>query len=55
MVEYMSGTTVAFSRVKTDALLKDGGWNLMDGMSVQFEHCHPGGSQAGYSPCKRSG
>ena len=34
----MSGTTEEFSRVKTCALLKDGGWNLTDGMSVRFDH-----------------
>ena len=38
MVEYMSGTTEEFSRVKTCALLKDGGRNLTDGMSVRFDH-----------------
>ena len=30
----MSGTTEAFSRVKIDALLKDAGWDLTDGVSV---------------------
>ena len=34
----MSGTTEEFSRVKTCALLKDGGRNLTDGMSVRFDH-----------------
>ena len=34
MVGRMSRTTEAFSRVKIDALLKDAGWNLTDGVSV---------------------
>ena len=51
----MSGTTEAFSRVKIDALLKDAGWNLTDGVSVLFEHALPDGSRADYALCDRSG
>ena len=51
----MSGTTEAFSRVKIDALLKDAGWNLTDGVSVLFEHALPDGSRADYALYDRSG
>ena len=51
----MTGTTEAFSRVKIDALLKDAGWNLTDGVSVLFEHALPDGTQADYVLCDRSG
>ena len=51
----MSRTTEAFSRVKIDALLKDAGWNLTDGVSVLFEHTLPDGSRADYALCDRSG
>ena len=51
----MNGTTEAFSRVKIDALLKDAGWNLTDGVSVLFEHALPDGSRADYALCDRSG
>ncbi len=51
----MSGTTEAYSRVKIDALLKDAGWNLTDGVSVLFEHALPDGSRADYVLCDRSG
>ena len=51
----MSPTTEAFSRVKIDALLKDAGWNLTDWMSVRFECALPGGTQADYVLCDRSG
>ena len=51
----MSGTTEAFARVKIDALLKDAGWNLTDGSSVQFEHALPDGTQADYVLCDRQG
>lgn len=51
----MSRTTEAFSRVEIDALLKDAGWNLTDGMSVLFEHTLPDGSRADYALCDRSG
>ena len=51
----MSGATEAFSRVKIDALLRDAGWNLTDGVSVLFEHALPDGTQADYVLCDRSG
>ena len=51
----MSGPTEAFARVKIDALLKDAGWNLTDGVSVLFEHALPDGTQADYVLCDRSG
>ncbi len=51
----MSGTTEAFARVKIDALLKDAGWDLTDGMSVLFEHALPDGTQADYVLCDRQG
>ncbi len=51
----MTGTTEAFSRVKIDALLKDAGWNLTDGVSVLFEHALPDGTQSDYLLCDRSG
>ena len=55
MVGRMSRTTEAFSRVKIDALLKDAGWKLTDGVSVLFEQALPDGSQADYALCDRSG
>ena len=51
----MSPTTEAFSRIKIDALLKDAGWNLTDGVSILFEHALPDGSRADYALCDRSG
>ena len=51
----MSGTTEAFARVRIDALLKDAGWNLTDGVSVLFEHALPDGTLADYALCDRSG
>ena len=51
----MSQTTEAFSRVKIDALLKDAGWNLTDGVSVLFEHALQDGTRADYALCDRSG
>ncbi len=51
----MTGTTEAFSRVKIDALLKDAGWNLTDGVSVLFEHALPDGTKSDYVLCDRSG
>ena len=51
----MNGTTEAFSRVKIDALLRDAGWNLTDGVSVLFEHVLPDGTQSDYVLCDRSG
>ena len=46
MVVLVSQATEAFSRVKTDALLRDAGWILTDGVSVLFEHALPDGSRA---------
>ncbi len=51
----MSGATEAFARVKIDALLRDAGWNLTDGVSVLFEHALPDGTQADYVLCDRQG
>ena len=51
----MSPTTEAFSRVKIDALLKDAGWNLADGVSTFFEYPLPDGSRADYVLCDRAG
>ena len=51
----MSQTTEAFSRVKIDALLKDTGWNLTDGVNVLFEHALADGSRADYALCDRTG
>ena len=51
----MSGTTEAFSRVKIDALLRDAGWDLTDGVSVRFEYTLPDGTQSDYVLCDRSG
>ncbi len=51
----MSRTTEAFSRVKIDALLKDAGWNLTDGVSVLFEQALPAGSRADYALGDRAG
>ena len=44
-------TTEAFSRVKIDALLKDAGWNLADGISILFELTLSDGSRADYVLC----
>ena len=51
----MTGTTEAFSRVRIDALLKDAGWDLTDGVSVLFEHALGDGSRADYVLCDRAG
>ncbi len=51
----MSGKTEAFARVKIDALLDDAGWNLTDGVSIQFEYALPDGTQADYVLCDRAG
>ncbi|MYA17164.1 MAG: restriction endonuclease subunit R [Gammaproteobacteria bacterium] len=51
----MSGTTEAFSRVKIDALLRDAGWELTDGVSVRFEYALPDGTKSDYVLCDRSG
>ena len=51
----MSQSTEAFSRVKIDALLRDAGWNLTDGVGVLLEHALADGSRADYALCDRSG
>ena len=51
----MTATTEAFARVKIDALLKDSGWNLTDGVSILFEYVLPDGTQADYVLCDRRG
>ncbi len=51
----MSGKTEAFARVKIDELLRDAGWNVIDGVSVLFEHALPDGTQADYVLCDRAG
>ncbi|MDE0173723.1 MAG: DEAD/DEAH box helicase family protein [Defluviicoccus sp.] len=51
----MSGTTEASARAKIDALLKDTGWNLIDGASVLFEYLLPDGTLADYVLCDRQG
>jgi len=45
----------AFSRVKIDALLRDVGWTLDDGISVLFEYTLPDGTRADYVLCDRAG
>ncbi len=42
----MSGTTEAFARVKTDALLAGAVWNLTDGVSVLYGYALPDGTPA---------
>ena len=51
----MSRMTEAFSRVKIDALLRDAGWDLTDGLSVLFEHRLPDGTHSDYVLCDRAG
>lgn len=51
----MNNKTEAFARVKIDALLKDAGWNLSDGVSVLYEQALPDGTQADYVLCDRQG
>ncbi len=51
----MSDATEAFARVKIDALLKDAGWDVTDGVSVLFEHTLADGSRADYVLCDRAG
>ena len=48
------GATEPFSRVRVDALFKDAGWNLTDGVSVLLEHTLPGSSRADYALCDRA-
>jgi type I restriction enzyme R subunit len=45
----------AFSQVVIDFLLKDGGWDLCDGVSVRFEYRLPDGTKADYVLCDRHG
>lgn len=45
----------AFSRVLIDALLKDQGWKLTDGISVRYEYPLPDGTRADYLLCDRNG
>ena len=40
-----------FSRVKIDALLRDAGWELTDGVRVRFECALPDGAQSDYVLC----
>ena len=51
----MSGTTEALARVKIDALLKDMGWDLTDGVSIQYEYLLPDGTLSDYVLCDRQG
>ena len=51
----MNNKTEAFARVKIDALLKDAGWNLSDGVSVLYEQALSDGTQADYVLCDRQG
>lgn len=45
----------AFARVKVDQLLKDAGWQLVDGHSVRFEYPLEGGGRADYVLFDRQG
>ena len=38
------GATEAFARAKIDDLLKDAGWEVIDGTSVLFEYTLPDGT-----------
>lgn len=51
----MNRAPEAFSRVKIDALLRDAGWSLDDGVNVLFEHALPDRSRADYVLCDRNG
>lgn len=48
MAPSVKNASEAFSRVKVDALLKDVGWDLMDGRSVRFEYRLSDGNKADY-------
>jgi type I restriction enzyme R subunit len=48
-------TNEAFARAKIDALLKDTGWKLTDGISVRFEHVLQKSLRADYVLCDRHG
>lgn len=50
-----SSTSEAFSRIKIDALLRDAGWDLTDGISVLPEHPLSDGTRADYVLCDRQG
>ncbi len=45
----------AFSRVVIDGLLKEVGWDLVDGRSVRYEYQLPDGTRADYVLCDRHG
>ncbi len=51
----MGDTNEAFARVRIDALLKDAGWDLEDGVSVRFEETLTDGTKADYVLCDRQG
>ncbi|OYQ25107.1 restriction endonuclease subunit R [Sandarakinorhabdus cyanobacteriorum] len=51
----MPKTTEAFSRVKIDAMLKDVGWQIDDGITVRFEYVLSDGTKADYVLCNRRG
>lgn len=51
----MPKTTEAFSRVKIDAMLKDVGWHIDDGITVRFEYVLSDGTKADYVLCNRRG
>ncbi len=51
----MPKTTEAFSRVKIDAMLKDVGWQIDDGITVRFEYTLSDGTKADYVLCDRRG
>lgn len=42
-------TNEAFARIKIDALLKDAGWRLTDGLSVRYEYPLDDGRRADYA------
>lgn len=50
-----TGKREAFSRVVIDALLKDVGWSLTDGISVRYEVPMSDGTRADYVLCDRHG
>ncbi|MEM6742971.1 MAG: DEAD/DEAH box helicase family protein [Pseudomonadota bacterium] len=52
---HLAHQSEAFARVKIDALLKDVGWNLTDGLGVRFEHALPDGTIADYVLFSRTG
>ena len=50
----MSRTNEAFSRVKSDAQLRDEGWEEFDINSVRFEYVLPDRTKADYVLCDRN-